>query len=96
MEKIIKPFDLYKFRIVVTYTPEMPQHSEFGVSHIKDDRFSHVNIRIPLAGFFNHSTKLRSNLQWRFIALKTLFNIEVGDKITVDCAKHGCILGNQL
>jgi len=74
----------------------MPKHSEFGISQVEDDRFSNVYIKIPLGGFFNNSTKLRSNLQWRFIILKSLFYIEVGDKMTVDYTKHGCILGNQL
>ena len=44
-------------------TCEIPKQYELGISHIKDDRFSHGYIRTPLGGFFNHSkTKLRSDL----------------------------------
>ena len=36
-------------------TCEIPSHTELGISHVKDDRFSHGYIRTPLGGFFNHS-----------------------------------------
>ena len=36
-------------------TCEIPKHNELGISHVKDDRFSHGYIRTPLGGFFNHS-----------------------------------------
>ena len=32
-------------------TCEIPQHNELGISHVKDDRFSHGYIRTPLGGF---------------------------------------------
>ena len=36
-------------------TCEIPKQYELGISHVKDDRFSHGYIRTPLGGFFNHS-----------------------------------------
>ena len=32
-------------------TCEIPKNSELGISHVKDDRFSHGYIRTPLGGF---------------------------------------------
>ena len=32
-------------------TNEIPSHTELGISHVKDDRFSHGYIRTPLGGF---------------------------------------------
>jgi len=29
--------------------------TELGITHVKDERFSHGYIRTPLGGFFNHS-----------------------------------------
>ena len=36
---------------------EISSDTELGISHVKDDRFSHGYIRTPLGGFFNHSKK---------------------------------------
>ena len=65
---------------------EISSETELGISHVKDDRFSHGYIRTPLGGFFNHSKKPNCEAIYDgdFIKLKTLININSGDEITVD------------
>ena len=72
---------------------EIPQHVELGISHVKDDRFSHGYIRTPLGGFFNHSNEPNCEAIYDgdFIKIKTLININLGDEITVDYTKHDWI-----
>ena len=73
-------------------TEILPQ-TELGISHVKDDRFSHGYIRTPLGGFFNHSEKPNCEAIYDgdFIKIKTLININLGDEITVDYTKHDWI-----
>ncbi len=77
-------------------TCKIQKDSKLGISHVKDDRFSHGYIRTPLGGFFNHSKKPNCEAIYDgdYIILKTLFNIEAGDEITVDYTKHDWILEN--
>ena len=74
-------------------TCEIPQQYELGISHVKDDRFSHGYIRTPLGGFFNHSNKPNCEAVYDrdFIKIITLTNINLGDEITVDYTKHDWI-----
>ena len=74
-------------------TDQIPAKIELGISHIKDDRFSHGYIRTPLGGFFNHSKKPNCEAIYdkEFIKIKTLININSGDEITVDYTKHDWI-----
>ena len=74
-------------------TCEIPKNSELGISHVKDDRFSHGYIRTPLGGFFNHSKKPNCEAIYYgdFIKIITLTNINSGDEITVDYTKHDWI-----
>ena len=74
-------------------TCEISQYTELGVSHVKDNRFSHGYIRTPLGGFFNHSKKPNCEAIYDrdFIKIKTLMNINLGDEITVDYTKHDWI-----
>ena len=74
-------------------TNEIPSHTELGISHVKDDRFSHGYIRTPLGGFFNHSKKPNCEAVYfgDFIKLKTLMHINLDDEITVDYTKHNWI-----
>ena len=74
-------------------TCEIPQQCELGISHVKDDRFSHGYIRTPLGGFFNHSKNPNCEAIYDgdFIKLKTLKNINLDDEITVDYTKHDWI-----
>ena len=74
-------------------TDQIPSNIELGISHIKDDRFSHGYIRTPLGGFFNHSKKPNCEAIYGgdFIKIKTLININLGDEITVDYSKHDWI-----
>ncbi len=77
-------------------TCEITSQSELGISHIKDDRFSHGYIRTPLGGFFNHSKKPNCEAVYigDFIKIKTLIHINSGDEITVDYTKHDWIKKN--
>ena len=72
---------------------EIPSKSELGISHVRDDRFSHGYIRTPLGGFFNHSKKPNCEAVYDgdFIKIITLSNINSGDEITVDYTKHDWI-----
>ena len=74
-------------------TSEIPRHTELGISHVKDDRFSHGYIRTPLGGFFNHSNEpnCEASYDGDFIKIKTLISINSGDEITVDYTKHDWI-----
>ena len=74
-------------------TCKIPRQSELGISHVKDERFSHGYIRTPLGGFFNHSKKPNTEALYDgdFIKIITLTNINLGDEITVDYTKHDWI-----
>ena len=41
-------------------TEKISSNTELGITHIKDERFSHGYIRTPLGGFFNHSKQPNS------------------------------------
>ena len=72
---------------------EISAQSELGISHVKDDRFSHGYIRTPLGGFFNHSNipNCEAIYDGDLIKIKTLVNINCGDEITVNYKKHDWI-----
>ena len=72
---------------------EIPAKIELGISHVKDNRFSHGYIRTPLGGFFNHSKKPNCEAVYfgDIIKLKTLMHINLDDEITVDYTKHNWI-----
>jgi len=90
----IKRSPIHGLGLFATY--EIPQHHELGISHVKDNRFSHGYIRTPLGGFFNHSKNPNSEAIYDgdFIKIKTLININSGDEITVDYTKHNWIKQN--
>ncbi len=56
----------------------------FGITHIKDDRFEDGYIRTPLGGFFNHSENPNCEVvhSEEFINLVSLKEIEPGDELT--------------
>ena len=58
---------------------------EFGITHVKDDRFEDGYIRTPLGGFFNHSDNpnCEAYIDGDFIRLRSLKCIPVGNEITV-------------
>tara|TARA_B100001057_G_scaffold343738_1_gene344668 strand:- start:203 stop:529 length:327 start_codon:yes stop_codon:yes gene_type:complete len=72
---------------------KISSQTELGISHVKDDRFSHGYIRTPLGGFFNHSKKPNCEAVYDrdFIKIISLTNINLGDEITVDYTKHDWI-----
>ena len=75
---------------------EITSETELGISHVKDDRFSHGYIRTPLGGFFNHSImpNCKAVYDGDFIKIITVTNINSGDEITVDYRKHDWIKKN--
>jgi len=72
---------------------EIPKCTELGISHVKDDRFSHGYIRTPLGGFLNHSNKPNCEAFYDgdFIKIITYIDLTLGDEITVDYTKHDWI-----
>ena len=64
---------------------DIPAHHEFGITHVKDNRFEDGYVRTPLGGFFNHSDKpnCEAYVDGDFIRLRSLKNIEQGHEITV-------------
>ncbi len=72
---------------------DIPFESELGITHVKDDRFSHGYIRTPLGGFFNHSKDPNCEAVYDgdFIKIRTITNIIFDEEITVDYTKHDWI-----
>jgi len=64
---------------------DYPPLSEFGISHIKDERFEGGYIRTPLGGFFNHSDapNCEAYLDGDFIKLRSIKKILEGEELTV-------------
>jgi len=58
---------------------------EFGITHVKDERFEDGYIRTPLGGFFNHSDdpNCAAYIDGDFIRLKSIKKIKAGEEITV-------------
>lgn len=69
---------------------KIPAQSELGISHVKDERFSHGYIRTPLGGFFNHSKKPNCVAVYEgdYIKLITINSIYCNEELTVDYTKH--------
>jgi|TARA_Y100000310_G_scaffold118667_1_gene117553 hypothetical protein len=57
---------------------------EFGISHVRDDRFEDGHIRTPLGGFFNHSDKpnCETYVDDDLKRLRSLRAIKRGEEIT--------------
>mgnify|MGYP001415419746 CR=1 FL=1 len=67
--------------------------TELGITHIKDERFSHGYIRTPLGGFFNHSSipNCKAVYDEDFIKIITIIDINLDEEITVDYTEHDWI-----
>ena len=78
-------------------TEKIPFNKELGITHIKDDRFSHGYIRTPLGGFFNHSKKPNCEAIYDgdYIKLITINDVNFGEELTVDYTKHDWIKENE-
>jgi len=69
-------------------TEFIPSGADLGMTHIYDVRFPDNYIRLPLGGFFNHSTNpncevINSNdNNINHLRLKTIVDINPGDEIT--------------
>lgn len=74
-------------------TKDIPKESDLGITHVKDNRFSHGYIRTPLGGFLNHSRNpnCKATYQGDFINILTITDINSGEEITVNYLKHDWI-----
>ncbi len=63
---------------------EIKANHEFGITHVKDERFEDGYIRTPLGGFFNHSEdpNCEAYIEDDFIKLKSIKKIKQGEEIT--------------
>jgi SET domain-containing protein len=62
---------------------DLPEETELGITHVKDDRFENGYIRTPLGGFFNHSDdpNCEAYVDGEFIKLKTVKAVRTGDEL---------------
>ena len=76
---------------------KIPSQTELGITHIKDNRFSHGYIRTPLGGFFNHSKRPNCEAIYDgdYIKLVTINNVNFDEELTVDYTKHDWIKKNN-
>ena len=65
---------------------DYPEYSEFGISHIKDDRFEGGYFRTPLGGFFNHSENpnCEAYKDFEVVKLKSIKDIKEGEELTAN------------
>ena len=64
---------------------DIEKNHEFGISHIKDNRFEDDYIRTPLGGFFNHSENpnCEAYIDNDYIKLRTIKYVKSGEELTV-------------
>ena len=76
---------------------KIASQTELGITHIKDNRFSHGYIRTPLGGFFNHSKSPNCEAIYDgdYIKLITINNVNFDEELTVDYTKHDWIKKNN-
>jgi len=65
----------------------IPANTDLGMTHVYDERFPDNHIRLPLGGFFNHSTEPNSKIvevigDLRYLKLVTIKDVQEGDEIT--------------
>lgn len=66
---------------------DIPANTNIGMTHIYDDRFEDNYIRLPLGGFFNHSSESNCKVQYedlpyKHINLITIKDIKAGEELT--------------
>lgn len=65
---------------------DIPQGHDFGITHVKDDRFPNGLIRTPMGGFVNHSYD--PNLEMieidDTIRMKTIKSVKKNEELTVN------------
>jgi SET domain-containing protein len=66
-------------------TEEMDKGFVIGITHIEDTHFPNGYSRTPLGGFYNYSEEpnCESIVDGRYLVLKTLRDIKIGEEITV-------------
>ena len=74
-------------------TEKISSNTELGITHIKDERFSHGYIRTPLGGFFNHSKQPNCEAIYDgdYIKLVTINDVNFDEELTIDYTKHDWI-----
>lgn len=65
----------------------IPSNTDLGMTHIYDERFTDNYIRLPLGGFFNHSTSPNCKIveiieDIRHLKLVSIKDIKEGEEIT--------------
>ena len=70
-------------------------NTDFGVSHIKDNRFEDGYIRTPLGGFVNHSDVPNCEFyrDGDYIKLRTIRNINIGYELTAEYWLYDIVQG---
>tara|TARA_B100001094_G_scaffold297268_1_gene320168 strand:+ start:159 stop:467 length:309 start_codon:yes stop_codon:yes gene_type:complete len=65
---------------------DLPANTNFGISHIKDDRFENGYSRTPLGGFVNHSDVPNCEFYKDddYIMLRTIRHINRGHELTAE------------
>ena len=65
-------------------TEDIPEGTELGISHVRDERFPNSYVRTPLGGFYNHSEEpnCEAYVDGDFIRLKTIKPIQQGEELT--------------
>ena len=68
-------------------TANIPANTNIGMTHIYDERFPDSYIRLPLGGFFNHSSEPNCKIQhedfpYQHINLITIKDIKAGEELT--------------
>tara|TARA_Y100000593_G_scaffold14148_1_gene26706 strand:- start:1329 stop:1628 length:300 start_codon:yes stop_codon:yes gene_type:complete len=82
-ELTIKSSEIQGLGLFAVYDVE--KNHEFGISHVKDNRFENDYIRTPLGGFFNHSDNpnCEAYIENDFIKLRTIKFVKSGEELTV-------------
>ena len=72
-------------------TEDIPEGHDFGMTHIYDPRFPDEHIRLPLGGFFNHSSEPNTMIvvndydeeigPLKHLRLKSIREIKKGEEI---------------
>ena len=65
---------------------DLSVNTNFGISHIKDDRFENGYIRTPIGAFVNHSDTPNCEFynDGNYIKLRTIRNINEGNELTAE------------
>lgn len=65
---------------------DIPNGTEFGISHVRDLRFENGYCRTPLGGFYNHSEdpNCEAYKDLELVKLKSIKDIRQGEELTAN------------